>query len=696
MISALKRMSLKIQITFMTIFFCLVCILSVASSSIYQTKKALLDLSVEQLSSMSKVISTKTSDYFNEITIYTDILSKDRLIEGLFIAFEGSFYGGAFSSDKDQQIMTANYQANYKTYGERVKSMVHNYKLNSIFLISINGQILMNSNVDNGYHFLGRNLLKGELKDSALAKCYTDAMASKNGEKFFADFAFYKTSDDIHSFLCQKSFAEFNHADEGINKGDTLGVIVTEIDQALISGFLSLREGMGETGQMFLVGNDQKLRSNKFLNSEKFNVKNSITNNISIDSKTVIAALEGKNGFDTILNMQGKEVLSVYSPLSVFGQKWAFIAEKSVPEILKPVNETIKVIVYISLGLFVLVLCIVWYSTIIISRPITKSNLVLENVSNNVAHKASDVKNYSINLGNSAGGLASSIQETVSTMEEITQMVNKNLEHVELSTKMSESSQGAANEGLNIVNQLQGAMSDINGTNEKISEEMQELGTQMEEIIKVIEEIGTKTSVINDIVFQTKLLSFNASVEAARAGEHGKGFAVVAEEVGNLASASGKAANEISNMLHESVVKVQDIVTSSKNRIGNVTQEGKSKIQFGLSVATKCDEQLRMILENVSRVHNTITEVKHASNEQATGIREVSLAMQQLDQISNDTQQISTDVLKIANDLNLSSSELGHVVVTFKGIVEGYKHPSSVDTNIEDNSAEASELSQAS
>jgi methyl-accepting chemotaxis protein len=69
---------------------------------------------------------------------------------------------------------------------------------------------------------------------------------------------------------------------------------------------------------------------------------------------------------------------------------------------------------------------------------------------------------------------------------------------------------------------------------------------QMSEIVKVIQEIETKTKVINDIVFQTKLLSFNASVEAARAGEQGKGFAVVAEEVGNLAQMSGNAAKEIS------------------------------------------------------------------------------------------------------------------------------------------------------
>jgi methyl-accepting chemotaxis protein len=89
---------------------------------------------------------------------------------------------------------------------------------------------------------------------------------------------------------------------------------------------------------------------------------------------------------------------------------------------------------------------------------------------------------------------------------------------------------------------------------------MNKSNDEISSIVKVIAEIGDKTKVINDIVFQTKLLSFNASVEAARAGEQGKGFAVVAEEVGNLATMSGKAAEEISSMLGDSMGKVELIV----------------------------------------------------------------------------------------------------------------------------------------
>jgi methyl-accepting chemotaxis protein len=80
---------------------------------------------------------------------------------------------------------------------------------------------------------------------------------------------------------------------------------------------------------------------------------------------------------------------------------------------------------------------------------------------------------------------------------------------------------------------------------------------EIESVTETMAEIREKAKMINDIVFQTKLLSFNASVEAARAGEHGKGFAVVAEEMGNLARASGEAAKEIEVILNSSVDRTQ-------------------------------------------------------------------------------------------------------------------------------------------
>lgn len=143
----------------------------------------------------------------------------------------------------------------------------------------------------------------------------------------------------------------------------------------------------------------------------------------------------------------------------------------------------------------------------------------------------------------------------------------------------------------------------------------------------MILEIAEKTKVINEIVFQTKLLSFNASVEAARAGEQGKGFAVVAEEVGNLATMSGNAAQDISNMLGESTAKVQEIVRQTKEEMSRLTTQSKNDVENGIKVARDCDVVLNEIVKNVNHVDQLVREITEASknlSQQALSLNSIS------------------------------------------------------------------------
>jgi methyl-accepting chemotaxis protein len=177
----------------------------------------------------------------------------------------------------------------------------------------------------------------------------------------------------------------------------------------------------------------------------------------------------------------------------------------------------------------------------------------LDESSAQVSSAAGQIASSSEELSQAATEQASSLEETSSSVEEMSSMVNINTENAKKASENSEISKRQAERGRTVVQEMVLSMSQINESNNNIMTQINHSNEQMGEIVKVIQEIETKTKVINDIVFQTKLLSFNASVEAARAGEQGKGFAVVAEEVGNLAQMSGNAAKEISEMLASSV-----------------------------------------------------------------------------------------------------------------------------------------------
>lgn len=266
---------------------------------------------------------------------------------------------------------------------------------------------------------------------------------------------------------------------------------------------------------------------------------------------------------------------------------------------------------------------------------------------------------------------ASAIQETVSTLNQINAMVNKSVENANKVASSAQSSHAVATRGKQSVDEMIRAINDVSESNANIMNQINDSNQRITEIVKVITEIANKTRVINDIVFQTKLLSFNASVEAARAGEHGKGFAVVAEEVGSLAQMSGNAAKEIAEMLNSSIEKVQGIVTETNTRVEGLVAEGKEKVVSGLVVAKRCGEVLEEVVRNVSEVNSMISEITVASKEQAQGIDAISRTMNQMDDSTQQNAETSRETATFATQLAEHSESVSRVVQRLEDEVLG-------------------------
>lgn len=288
-----------------------------------------------------------------------------------------------------------------------------------------------------------------------------------------------------------------------------------------------------------------------------------------------------------------------------------------------------------------------------------------------VSSAAHQIASSSQELSQSATEQASSLEETASSIEEMNSMVAKNSENAKSAATMSGSSHEAALEGKAVVEKMIHSMNMINQSNSNIMVEVNRSNESMLGFVKVIEEIGNKTKVINDIVFQTKLLSFNASVEAARAGEHGKGFAVVAEEVGKLAEMSGSAALEISTLLGDSVNKANSVAHETKTGVEKLIAEGKNKVEEGVQVAVQCGEVLEKIVQNVSNVSSMAGEISVASQEQAQGVAEITKAMGQLDQMTQVNSATSEECASAAEELSAQAEALKNAVTQLVMTING-------------------------
>lgn len=210
---------------------------------------------------------------------------------------------------------------------------------------------------------------------------------------------------------------------------------------------------------------------------------------------------------------------------------------------------------------------------------------------------------------------SASLQETVASLEEISSMVKLNSDNAKKASEVSVESRDSAQKGEVSITELSLAMQDINKSSKK-----------MEEII----------SVIDDIAFQTNLLALNAAVEAARAGEMGRGFAVVADAVRSLAQRSASAAKDISQMIKESI----------------------TKIEAGTQVVESSREALNSIFVSVKEVSELNHQISNASQEQSEGIRQISEAMNQIDLATQRNATGAQEVALISKEVLDQSKEL--------------------------------------
>ena len=218
---------------------------------------------------------------------------------------------------------------------------------------------------------------------------------------------------------------------------------------------------------------------------------------------------------------------------------------------------------------------------------------------------------------------ASSLEETAASMEEMTSTLRQSAGNATQASQLAASASEVATRGGAVMAQVVETMGSINESSRRI--------------VDII-------SVIDGIAFQTNILALNAAVEAARAGEQGRGFAVVASEVRSLAQRSADAAKEIKTLIGQSVERVE-----SGSRLVN-------------DAGTTINE----VVASFGRVAHIIDEISAASSEQQAGVQQVSQAMVQLDQGTQQNAAMVEEAAAAADSLHSQATRLSEVVAVFR------------------------------
>jgi methyl-accepting chemotaxis protein len=286
----------------------------------------------------------------------------------------------------------------------------------------------------------------------------------------------------------------------------------------------------------------------------------------------------------------------------------------------------------------------------------------LEKTSDVISGTSDQILNTTNELEIGSVEQSESLQQTATALDEIFATAQKNTDHTESASSKVAECVDFTSKGHGAVSHLVDSFSSIKEGNQEFSDYIAETNSKILEISEVINVINEKTKIINDIVFQTKLLSFNASVEAARAGEHGKGFSVVAEEVGNLANLSGSAADEISSMLEESITTVNNIVEENSREIKEILSKGTKNIENGNRAVNECQNSFESITQGVTSLKTLVNDIARASKEQTQGVEEITNAVRNLDLINQKTGLVTSQAKQVAYSVSQESGTLVELV----------------------------------
>lgn len=447
------------------------------------------------------------------------------------------------------------------------------------------------------------------------------------------------------------------------DKGQIVGVLTARANfkwiAKLFASFYKGIQAQGYSTELTLVDGNGKILFEydpELHKSDKFKYDEQVLGKLDLskENQVVNKVTRGTKGAEYVVHARKKvEQLVGFSPFDnaqfLDGLNWGILV--SLPKTMALGNILSNERNFIFGLLISLVVCLtlafiiakfIGRSFIAESSKLTDSSVTSHQLSKVLFESSDSVASATVEQ--SAG-----IQESVSALSEMGSMISQTATSAKTSMESAQKMNNKAKEGEHIMEEMMYSFRSI-----------QEANQQLQKISSIIQEVSKKTNIINDIVFKTQLLSFNASIEAARAGQHGKGFAVVAEEVGNLAKVSGSAAKDIELMLQDSQKQVQEILDSLHE-----------KIEKSSTVSNQAVTNFKDISQEIEVIVSQIRGITDACAQQELGVQQTSTAMSQIDIATQKNSSTAQETLGAAKRLADENTKLKDIATSIYALING-------------------------
>lgn len=560
----------------------------------------------------------------------------------------------------------------YKTYIEK-------YGYYDLFLINPDGHIFYTVTKEAD---LNTNILNGKYASSNLGELVKKISKTKTYD--IIDFAPYAPSnDEPAAFIAQPLLNA---------QGETSLYVALQLPLDGIQTIMGAREGMGKTGESYLVGSDLRMRSDSFLDPIGHTVKASFAGSIEqngVDTEAVTRALQGEKNTHVITDYNGHPVLSSFDRIEFGSFNWAIISEIDEPEAFASIRNNTTFMIILMLG-FTLIIALTgfWFAKRIstpiievaaIAKQVASGDLTMSverNSNDEVGQLQEAINHMIVNLSKMVGNISGIALQQASTSEELAAITTQTNNTVSEQQSIAEQLATAMQEMGTTVNEIAESTSTTSSAVDTIQDKVHDSSHKLNETYQSIMNMATQIQdseqsvkkvrsdfdqvisildVIKGIADQTNLLALNAAIEAARAGEQGRGFAVVADEVRQLAQRTQDSTKQIDEMINTIVNGANSSVDIMSNSVTHATTVQKhaqevmelNKVieveihqitDLSAHIATATEEQsvvVKEMLQNVETLNVGVTETSHATDNIAESSVELARLATELEQESS-------------------------------------------------------------
>jgi methyl-accepting chemotaxis protein len=416
-----------------------------------------------------------------------------------------------------------------------------------------------------------------------------------------------------------------------------MGVVVIDFQWPLLCQLLQ-EKSYGKNSYNFVINPDGIIVAHpKYSFKDKIDFSKTESN--ALNNIVLNGMLKGKNEFDFYVTPSDNYFI-VYTPVMIGHEQYSYaisIAESSFLSLANKIKSNTEqslsqVISLLGIAGILMIACgafIGHFFSLSLSKSIRNVNFRLLDGARMVTTAVHQISATSKEMAEGATEQAASLQETAASLEQISSMSLKNAE--------------SANEARDLIGKISQIVDEADSG-------MAELTSSMNSIFQSGEETQKIVQTIDQIAFQTQLLSLNASVEAARAGEAGSGFAIVAEEVRKLALSTTQAAKETAMLVNGSF----------------------QKIKFGSEILTQNNLIFKEIEKGAKQANILISTISEGSQEQQLGIEQIVSAMNRMEIVTQRNTNHANAFADNSEEVNIQTIEMQKMVEYLGQIVDGH------------------------